>query len=337
MSTEMTQKGEIFQRTVMIQKKSRRYPILFLQPVLKSMVWGGERLKTDFGYDSLENNLGECWGISAHPNGDCPVFNVEYSGKTLSQLWQEEPGFFGKYHSPQFPLLTKIIDAKKDLSIQVHPNDAYARERENGSLGKMECWYVVDCPGDAELVVGHHAASKEELRQMVDQGKWNKLLRRIPISPGDFIQINPGTIHAITGGCLIVETQQNSDITYRLYDYGRKVDGKPRELHIEQSLDVIQVPSLSVADSVQHTQDQPENYWESLVDCQYYQVYKLELAGSLIFTHNETFFNVTVVEGEGSIDGIPVEKGEHFIIPANYGKVKVEGYMTLLASDAKDA
>ncbi len=336
MGAKMMQNGDVIQRTLTIEKK-KGYPILFLQPVLKSMVWGGERLRTDFGYDTLESHLGECWGISAHPNGDCQILNVEYSGKTLSRMWQEEPGFFGKFHSSRFPLLTKIIDAKKDLSIQVHPDDVYAGEREYGSLGKMECWYVVDCPAKAELVVGHEAASKEELEQMVQQGKWKELLRRVPIAPGDFIQIDPGTIHAITGGCLIVETQQNSDITYRLYDYDRKVDGKPRELHIQQSLDVIQVPSPSVEDSVQHTQEQPKNYWKSLVDCQYYQVYKLELAGSLTFTHNETFFNVTVVEGQGRVDGIPVEKGEHFIIPAIYGKVRVEGNMTLLASDAKDA
>lgn len=337
MGGKMIQNEGVIQRKVTIERKKGRYPILFLQPVLKSMVWGGERLKADFGYDTLGSNLGECWGISAHPNGDCQILNVEYSGMTLFRLWQEEPDFFGKYHSSRFPLLTKIIDAEKDLSIQVHPDDAYAKEREHGSLGKMECWYVVDCPPGAELVVGHQATSKKELEQMVGQGKWKELLRRVPIAPGDFIQINPGTIHAITGGCLIVETQQNSDITYRLYDYDRKVDGKPRELHIRQSLDVIRVPSPSVDDSVLHTQDQPKNYWKSLVDCEYYQVYKLELAGSLSFTHNETFFNVTVVEGDGTVDGIPVEKGEHFIIPAHYGKVRVEGDMTLLASDAKDA
>lgn len=315
---------------------TKHYSILFLKPVMKSMVWGGERLKTDFGYESPEDNLGECWGISAHQNGDCQLLNMEYAGRTLSQFWQEMPGFFGEYKSPCFPLLTKIIDAKRDLSIQVHPDDMYAKEKENGSLGKMECWYVVDCPDDAELVVGHNAASREELEQMVQQGKWKELLRRILIAPGDFIQINPGTIHAITGGCLIVETQQNSDITYRLYDYDRKVNGKPRELHIAQSLDVIQVPSPSVEDSVQHTRDQKENCWELLVSCQYYRVYKMNLAGSVTFTHNNSFLNMTVVEGDGEVDGIPVEKGDHFIIPAKYGKIKVQGNMTLLASDAID-
>ncbi len=162
MGAKMMQNGDVIQRTLTIEKK-KGYPILFLQPVLKSMVWGGERLRTDFGYDTLESHLGECWGISAHPNGDCQILNVEYSGKTLSRMWQEEPGFFGKFHSSRFPLLTKIIDAKKDLSIQVHPDDVYAGEREYGSLGKMECWYVADCPAKAELVVGHEAASKEEL------------------------------------------------------------------------------------------------------------------------------------------------------------------------------
>lgn len=331
----MAKSDEIANQMAENEQKKKKYPILFLEPVLKSMVWGGERLRTVYGYESTEDQLGECWGISAHPNGDCALLNVEYSGMTLSEFWDREPEFFGRYQESCFPLLTKIIDAEKDLSIQVHPDDAYAAERENGSLGKMECWYVVDCPEGAELVVGHHAKDREELVQMVKEGRWQELLRRVPIAPGDFIQIDPGTIHAITSGCLIVETQQNSDITYRLYDYDRKVDGKPRQLHIEQSLDVIRVPSPSVADSVQHTQNQQENVWKTLVSCQYYRVYKLELTGSLSFTHNETFFNMTVVEGSGTVNGIPVEKGEHFIIPANYGRIKVEGKMTLLASDAK--
>ena len=121
-------------------------PILFLEPVFKQMIWGGSRLKEQFGYDIPGEDTGECWAISAHPNGDCAVREGIYRGKTLSQLWASHPELFGNPQSDRFPLLIKIIDARDDLSIQVHPDDCYAREHENGSLGKTECWYILDCP-----------------------------------------------------------------------------------------------------------------------------------------------------------------------------------------------
>ena len=137
--------------------------IIFLNPVFKQMIWGGNRLSTDFGYDIPGDNTGECWGISAHPNGDDSIANDCYAGMTLSQLWDEHPELFGNIEGDRFPLLIKIIDAKDNLSIQVHPYDEYAAKNENGSLGKTECWYIIDCPDDAKLVVGHNAKTHEEL------------------------------------------------------------------------------------------------------------------------------------------------------------------------------
>lgn len=318
--------------------ENTKSPILFLNPVLKQMVWGGSRLHDEFGYEPAADNLGECWGIAAHPNGDstinCEKFHERFSDLTLSALWKKEPKLFGNYDAEQFPLLIKIIDAKSDLSIQVHPDDDYAAREENGSLGKMECWYIIDCPEDAVLVVGHNARTKEELEDMVQNGKWDELIRRVPIKKGDFIQIDPGTVHAITAGCLILETQQNSDITYRLYDYGRKVDGKPRELHIKQSLDVIQVPAKSAEDSVMGTLDLPKNQMNQLISCQYYNVYKLVVSGECTISNDERFLNMSVLEGKGLIDGVSIRKGDHFIIPANYGEVRIEGELVIIASYA---
>lgn len=312
-----------------------KFPILFLNPVLKQMVWGGSRLSTDFGYMSDKDNIGECWGIAAHPNGDSSVKNEEFDGMTLSELWHKKPKLFGDYKTPRFPLLIKIIDAKSDLSIQVHPDDEYAEKNENGSYGKMECWYIIDCPEDAMLVAGHNAKTHEELENLINYGKWDELIRKIPIKKGDFIQIDPGTVHAITAGCLILETQQNSDITYRLYDYGRMVDGKQRELHIRQSLDVIQVPAKPAEDTVLKTSDLPENEMNRLISCKYYNVYKLKVSGESTIIHNESFLNMSVLEGSGTVDGIPVKKGNHFIIPANYGEVNIKGELEIIASDAK--
>ena len=200
----------------------KREGFIFLKPVFKEMIWGGNRLATEFGYDIPGDDTGECWGISAHPNGDCTVMNGEYAGMKLSKLWNEHPELFGKEKAEGvFPLLTKIIDAKADLSIQVHPSDDYAKVHENGSLGKTECWYILDCPEGATLVVGHNAKDKEECAKMIHEGRWSEFIREVPIRKGDFVSIVPGTVHAIKAGVMLLETQQNSDITYRVYDYDR--------------------------------------------------------------------------------------------------------------------
>jgi beta-glucosidase len=299
------------------------------------MIWGGRQLADQFGYEIPGGNTGECWAVSAHPNGDCVVREGAYQGKTLSQLWKEEPGLFGNSDLDRFPLLVKIIDAKDDLSIQVHPDDAYAGENENGSLGKTECWYILDCPEGASLVVGHNAGSRQELQEMIEQERWGELIREIPVKKGDFIQINPGTVHAIKGGLMILETQQNSDITYRVYDYGRLTDGKPRQLHVKQSIDVITVPAPSAADSVKSALALPENTLNELISCDYYTVWKLDVAGVMSFEQTHPFLIMSVIEGEGSVDGRRICKGDHFILPQSYGTAELRGEMTLIASSVR--
>lgn len=320
-------------RELTVNKKTR--PILFLNPVFKEMIWGGNQLAEKFGYEIPSDKTGECWAVSAHPNGDCTVREGEYAGRKLSELFKEEPELFGNLHLDRFPLLIKIIDAKADLSIQVHPDDAYAKVHENGSLGKTECWYILDCPEDATLVVGHNAGSREELKEMIDQKRWSELIREVPVKKGDFIQINPGTVHAIKGGLMILETQQNSDITYRVYDYDRLSNGKPRELHVQQSIDVITVPAPSAEDSVSHAADLPANTMNELIACDYYKVYKLTVTEPVSFEQEHPFLIMSVIEGEGLVNGQMIRKGDHFILPSGFGKVELQGDMTLIASSVK--
>lgn len=320
-------------RELTVNKKTR--PILFLNPVFKEMLWGGNQLAEKFGYEIPSDRTGECWAVSAHPNGDCTVREGEYAGRKLSELFKEEPELFGNLPLDRFPLLIKIIDAKADLSIQVHPDDAYAKVHENGSLGKTECWYILDCPEDATLVVGHNAGSREELKEMIDQKRWSELIREVPVKKGDFIQINPGTVHAIKGGLMILETQQNSDITYRVYDYDRLSDGKPRELHVQQSIDVITVPAPSAEDSVSHAADLPANTMNELIACDYYKVYKLTVTEPVSFEQEHPFLIMSVIEGEGLVNGQMIRKGDHFILPSGFGKVDLQGDMTLIASSVK--
>lgn len=159
-----------------------------LKPVFKETIWGGSAL-AQRGFDIPGDHTGEAWVTSAHPNGDCEIAAGEYQGKTLSWLWNEHQELFGNIGGDRFPLLVKVIHAKQDLSIQVHPDNRYARRHENGSLGKAECWYILDCEPGADIIVGHSANSDEALCEEIDHGEWNKLLHPRPIHPGDFFYI----------------------------------------------------------------------------------------------------------------------------------------------------
>jgi beta-glucosidase len=303
-----------------------------MEPVFKQMIWGGDKLGTVWGYDIPGDNTGECWGICAHPNGDCTVKSGTYSGKKLSDLWTECPELFGNVDGGQFPLLVKIIDAKTDLSIQVHPDDKYAAENENGSSGKTESWYILDAPKDATLVIGHKARDKSELAEMIKNGRWSDFIREVPVKKGDFIQIEPGTVHAIKGGIEILETQQNCDITYRVYDYDRLQNGKPRQLHVDKSIDVITVPAKSVEDSIINMLHCPPNCLNRLVETAYYTVWKLDIEGKMEFEQTYPFMIMSVISGDGSINSEPIKKGDHFIIPNAYGKVEISGKLEIIAS-----
>lgn len=280
--------------------------LLFLEPIIKELIWGREY-----------------WTVSAHPSGDGTVRNGAYAGRKLSWLWENKRELFGNMEGDRFPLLVKKIDAKDDLSIQVHPDDAYAGANEKGSLGKTECWYIIDCKPDGTIIVGHHAKSREEAGEMIENNRWTSLLREIPIKKGDFFQINPGTLHAIKNNTVIMEIQQSSDVTYRLYDYGRLKDGMPRELHIKKSLDVMQIP---YKEADRHTKGVPGR----LVSCDFYTVDKLEIDGEREIVQDKPFQILSVIEGEGVADGNRVVAGDSFIIPYAYGSCRLTGKITVL-------
>ena len=255
----------------------------------------------------------------------------EFEGKTLSWVYENHRELFGNIQDNIFPLLVKIIGAEDDLSIQVHPNDEYAAVHENGSLGKTECWYILDCKEDANIVIGHHAKDKKELADMIHEGRWNELIRTIPIKKGDFFQINPGCLHAIKGGTLLIETQQSSDITYRVYDYDRLSNGKPRELHVQQSIDCIEAPHHDYDGKIT-VENEGDLTKTTLVKCDFYTLEKWDVAGKYKFTMDKPFMNISVINGEGEINGSKITKGNHFIIPSGIGECKISGDLTVMAS-----
>ena len=185
---------------------------LFLQSVMQEKIWGGTNLRDVFGYDIPSDHVGEYWAISAHPNGVSTIKNGRYAGQTLDALYAEHRELFGNRQEPVFPLLTKILDANDWLSVQVHPDDAYGLEHE-GELGKIECWYIIAAEPGAEIIYGHNAKSKEELRQQIESKDWENFLTKVPVKAGDFFYVPSGTMHAIGAGIMVLETQQSSDTT----------------------------------------------------------------------------------------------------------------------------
>lgn len=309
---------------------------IFLLPIFQDRIWGGTALRDRFGYDISSDQTGECWAISAHDNGKSYVKSGEWKGKTLSELWENHRDIFGNIGGEKFPLLTKILDANEDLSVQVHPNDEYARIHENGELGKTECWYIIDCKEDAELVFGHTAKSKEEVKAMTSKGDWPSFLKRIKIKPGDFFYVPSGTVHALCSGTLVLETQQNSDTTYRLYDYDRVDDqGNKRELHLEKSIEVITAP---------HHDNERDFAVEKLVDSQiikyvssdYFTVYKWDVKEEVKLNQDQSFMLCSVIAGEGSLEkdniSFPIKKGDHFILPFEFSGFSIKGDLEIIAS-----
>ena len=308
--------------------------LIFLQPTFQHRIWGGRALEEKFGYDIPAGNIGECWGISAHTNGESTVKNGKYAGKKLSELWREVPDLFGEQQGEVFPLLVKILDANADLSVQVHPDDNYSKTHENGELGKTECWYVVDCDEDAQIIFGHNATSKAEAIEMIEKGEWNQFLRHQPVKKGDFFYVASGTIHALCKGTIILEVQQSSDTTYRLYDYNRLDDGgNPRELHIEKSLDVMNIPHIDV-DTNPVTVVENENLSiKELVDNEFFTVSKYEVrgVGRSQFT-KPTYALLSVTSGEGLITGQQVKKGDHIIVQVGVHELELDGEFEMIVA-----
>lgn len=307
---------------------------LFLDSVMQEKIWGGSRLQSVFGYEIPSPTTGEYWAISAHPNGVSVVANGELKGQALDKLYVERPDLFGYPDSPVFPLLTKILDADDWLSVQVHPDDAYGLEHE-GELGKTECWYIISAEEGSEIIYGHEAQTKQELARLIEEGSWDELLTRVPVKAGDFFYVPAGTIHAIGKGIMILETQQSSDTTYRVYDFDRRDDsGQLRELHLEKSIDVTNLGRP--ANSTPATMQLDGLTSTLLVANDFFTVYKWQIEATTKMHRTAPYLLVSVLEGSGNVqvDGqrYPIQKGSHFILPHTVESWIFEGDLTLIAS-----
>lgn len=309
---------------------------IFLQPNFKERIWGGAKLNSFFNYPIPSKQTGECWGVSAHTSGESIVKEGKFSGKRLSELWKDHQELFGHRKEERFPLLTKILDAKTNLSVQVHPDNEYAHKHENGELGKTECWYVIDCEEDSELIYGHHAKTKSQFIEMINSGDWDHLLKRVKVKKGDFFYIPSGTVHAIGAGVLILETQQSSDTTYRVYDFDRvDVNGHKRKLHLDKAIDVSTIPHREIPQSPELSEYKGATIVK-LTKEKYFSVYKWEIESSFSYKVCEDFLICSVIEGKGSIkteEGtFNIKLGDHFILPYQIEEVELVGKVTIIVS-----
>lgn len=302
-----------------------------LSPAYMDYLWGGQRLKDEFHKETDLFPLAESWECSTHPDGPSLVVSGDLAGRRLDEVISEHPEYLGSHPGTigELPILIKLIDASKDLSVQVHPTDEYASTHEDGESGKSEMWYVLDAAPGAELIYGlKQDLSREELARYLEHGDVNRVLRHIPIEKDDVFYIPAGTIHALGDGALVAEIQQNSNLTYRMYDYERlDKDGQKRALHLEKALDVASLTrSVSPRQPMRVLRYQPGMARELLCRCKYFEVHRMLMNTShrqkLTFSADALSFRVLLcIDGQGSMEFggevLDFRKGDCIFVPAD--------------------
>ncbi len=304
------------------------YPLVF-ESIYKEKIWGGKNLKKYLNKNIEDSKkTGEVWEVADHFEDTSVILNGELKGKTLNEVLTEygrdllglKPD---KKYLKKFPLLIKFIDANDKLSVQVHPNDEYANKNENGEFGKTEMWYIVHAKSGAKLISGLRAGiTKKEFKKELENNQLEDTFNYIDVKTGDVVFIPSGRVHAIMPGLVINEIQQNSDITYRVFDWGRVgFDGKPRDLHIKKSLDVINFNDFSPGVSKIHYSYFGTNIMSILVKCLYFQVEKYILNEKFALQSDKSSFNIiSIIDGYGMLNWekkeIKLNKGDTVLIPA---------------------
>ncbi len=319
----------------------RKYP-LKLNYIAKNALWAGRRLMREFGKTSENETISETWELTVRRDEMSRILNGEAAGMTLAEYFEMcgydcvTPYFKA---GGRFPLLIKLIDAEDVLSVQVHPDDGYARSVENDS-GKTEMWHVIDAKEGAKLIYGLKSGmDKKDFAEAVASGRIGEVVNEINVRAGDTYFIPAGMIHAIGAGILIAEIQQNADLTYRVYDFDRVgADGQKRELHIEKALDVTRAFSEEEIDSIRYSKGRSAASEELLANSDYFTVRKITVKGKRekITVSDESFVSLLCIDGNGEIiynnESYPVGKGDSYFLPAGMGECELTGNMTVIVS-----
>lgn len=317
------------------------YAPLKMAPCYKEMLWGGKKLKKEYHKPDAPEVTAESWELACHPDGCSSVAEGPFLGKTLTDLAKlDQKGFWGTaYHDGMFPILVKLIDAKQDLSIQVHPSSRTALA-ELGEQGKAEMWYIVECEPQAFIYYGFsQKITKMEFLNRARDGSICKVLNRVPVARGDVFYILPGTIHAIGAGIVVAEIQQNSNTTFRVYDYQRRgADGKLRPLHLERAAEVLDYePVIPRECRANSGVSFPAFTMTEMFSCQYFRAYRLDVGCKAVLRcDSHSFQHVLCVEGGGHIrseaETYPFGRGDSFFLPAALGEYEIEGKCRMLLS-----
>lgn len=306
---------------------------LLLKPPIKDYIWGGTKLREQFGKESNLERLAESWELSCHKDGKSVISGGEFDGMTLEDFLKKHPEAIRQSckEYTDFPILIKLIDARDNLSVQVHPDNDYARKFE-GDNGKTEMWYIVDCDEDSELIYGFKEnISKEEFKTAIEKNTLLEKVNRVKVHKGDVFFIEPGTLHAIGKGILIAEIQQSSNVTYRVYDYGRVgADGKPRDLHIEKALDVTKLEPPSVKYGQPKKIELPDAECFELCSCEYFRAARYDVFTRFSISCSDSFCHVLVIDGEAEISGISLKKGSSVFVPAGTEAINIQGKCSII-------
>ena len=311
-----------------------------LNSVCKEIIWGGNRLKNEYNKKSDMANIAESWELTCRPDGMNTIVGGEFDGKTLEEYIEiNGEAVVSNEKQPFFPLLIKFIDAEDNLSVQVHPDDEYGLKNAN-SLGKTEMWYIIDAKEGAQLVYGlKEGVTNEEFSEAINNGCVEEKLNYVDVKKGDVFFIPSGLVHAIGAGILLAEIQQNSNITYRVFDYNRiGKDGKPRELHVKDALNVIVNRNQAEIEKIQFSTNAKNS--NTLASCEYFNVEKLNIDGACEFLANaESFVSILCLDGDGILthngENYAITKGDSYFIPANLGNFSVSGSLEIIVSKIK--
>lgn len=306
------------------------YPLLLL-PVTKSPIWGGTRLLSEWKISAETPTVGEAWVLSVRKEEQNRIANGEWKGKRIGEVVERYGA--GK---TDFPLLVKLLDAKDDLSVQVHPDDAYAKRVEN-DRGKTEMWHILEADAGSELIMGlREGVSRADFARAVQEGKTESALNHIPVHAGETYFIPAGMPHAIGKGILLAEIQQNCDLTYRIWDYNRLgKDGKPRELHVEKALDVVRPFTPEEVDRLRYQSEPNADRTRVLAACPQFRVERIALSGQQTFSGKSGLSHLLCINGSGTIlcNGIsyPLCRGNSYLLPPETA-FSIAGETTVLLS-----
>ncbi len=315
--------------------------ILKLHPCGKVYLWGGTRLRDEYGKRIDLTPLAETWECSVHPDGPSVIANGEFKGQALSTVLKQYPEYLGtKVKNGELPVLVKFIDAKQDLSVQVHPDDAYAKEHE-GDNGKTEMWYVIDAEEGASLIYGFkHKVTEEILRKAVETGTLDRHLQKVRVHKGDTYFVPAGMVHGIGAGILMAEIQESSNVTYRVYDYDRiDKNGQKRELHFEKAVQVMNMNAVSdIKQKLKLIKHYPGCSRELLCRCKYFESERIQVTKGFSFSVREESFQVLMcLDGYGQVETMDSDqkpmrfcKGETIFLPAGIGRCLVVGDAAVL-------